>query len=383
MKITMHQVKSFIKFDFPIDKNYISTQFASTHLSMQSEFPESSTEVSRQKLISAYWFNQVAGHFAFIVGISVLLSVLLFRRLAYAQPGPVLIAALVSFPILLLFHYWPSFSSQFLPKLEMIISGYKHEKQEKIIQQLKQELKNQQEKARIEQEQIIMQFRDQLSIQQDQAENQRQQFQIQLQEKVTDQQEKARIEQEQIIMQFSDQLTIQQDQAENQRQQFQIQLQEKVTEQQAHLLKQQETIQYRFQYKIANQKEQIDQQQDSIKKCHQAQLSNFALTAIYYAFAKAAGHTSIKCSDSTASLLLKLYGVDKGSLRSNLKLICATENKRKNLAERKQTESINLGERKQTELRNRFEEAVNFFNKMGFSKGATIVTDLEKEMLGS
>lgn len=237
MKLTTQQVKSFIKFDFPVDKNYISAQFASTHLSQQLEFPECSTDVSRQKLISAYWFNQVAGHFALIVGISVLLSVLFFEKLAYAHPGPVLFAALISFPILLLFHYWPSFSSEFLPKLEMIISGYK---QEKTILQLKQEL-------------------------------------LQMKQELKDQQKKASCEQEQIIMQFREQLSIQQDQAENQRQQFQTQLQEKVTEQQAHLLKQQETIQYRFQYKIINQKEQIDHQQDSIKKCHQAQLSNFLL----------------------------------------------------------------------------------------------------------
>ena len=131
-------------------------------------------------------------------------------------------------------------------------------------------------------------------------------------------------------------------------------------------MRQQETIQNRFQQKIALQKEKIEQQQEAKKKCNQAKLSNFALTLIYYSFAKAAGSTSIENNDHTANLLLKLYGVDRGSLRTNLDLIAGSGSKKKN-----------LGERKYTEIRNRFEEAISFFNEMDFSRGVLLLKELE------
>jgi hypothetical protein len=37
----------------------------------------------------------------------------------------------------------------------------------------------------------------------------------------------------------------------------------------------------------------------------------------------------------------------------------------------------NLGERKYTEIRNRFEEAISFFNEMDFSRGVLLLKELE------
>lgn len=229
------------------------------------------------------------------------------------------------------------------------MATYQREQQQKLIQQLQQELSTFQEQARKEQEQSIEHFQKQLVAQQEQA----------------------KANKEQIIGQFQEQLTAQQMQTELQRQHFQIQLQEKLAEQQNCLQKQQESIQNRFQQKIASQKERLEHQQEAIKKCRQAQLSNFALTLIYYAFAKSAGNSFVESNDHTANLLLKLYGVDRGSLRTNLELIAGSSSKRKN-----------LGERKCTEIRNRFEEARSFFKEMDFQKGTSLLLDLEIKILG-
>jgi hypothetical protein len=322
MKELMKKAQHFLTFDAPLEMNYISTLFATTHSQYQRQIPEWGHTSTRQKLIANYWFADVLAHFAAMISLPILLSWILISHFKAGYLAVIIIVVLFYFIVMLVASYWPSFISNFLPKLEAVMSTYQHEQQQQLIRQLQKELISPQEQARKEQEQLIERFRTQLSSQQEQ----------------TDQQQ----------------------------QYFQIQLQEKLAEQQTRLLRQQEIIQNRFQQKIALQKENIEQQQEAIKKCRQAQLSNFALTLIYYAFAKTAGSTSIENDDHTANLLLKLYGVDRGSLRTNLDLIAGSGSKRKN-----------LGERKYTEIRNRFEEAISFFNEMDFSRGVLLLKELE------
>ena len=38
--------------------------------------------------------------------------------LVFVKPGVILLVSLLSFPILLFFHYWPNYQSKFLPRLE-------------------------------------------------------------------------------------------------------------------------------------------------------------------------------------------------------------------------------------------------------------------------
>jgi hypothetical protein len=350
MKEMMKKVRTFLTFDTPLEINQISKLFATTHSQYQQIIPEWGHTSTRQKLIANYWLARVSAHFAAMISLPILLSWVITRHSNAGCLAVALIVVPFCFMVMLVANYWPSFVSQFLPKLEAVMSTYQREQQQKLILQLQQELSTFQEQARKEQEQSIEHFQKQLVAQQEQA----------------------KANKDQIVGQFQEQLTAQQMQTERQRQQFQIQLQDKLTEQQTCLLKQQEAIQYRFQQKIALQKEKIEQQQEAIKKCRQAQLSNFALTLIYCAFVKAAGNNSLESNNHTANLLLKLYGVDRGSLRTNLELIAGSSSKRKN-----------LGERKCTELRNRFEEAKNFFKEMDFPKGVTFLVDLEIKMLGS
>jgi hypothetical protein len=350
MKEMMKKVRPFLTFDTPLEINHISKLFATTHSQYQHTIPEWGHTSTRQKLIANYWIASVSKHFVAMISLPILLSWVITRHYNAGCMAVVLIVVPFCFIVMLVANYWPSFVSQFLPKLEAVMSTYQREQQQKGIRQLQQELATLQEKTRKEQEQAIEKFQRQLAAQQEQA----------------------KVKQEQIIGQFQEQLTAQQAQTEQQRQQFQIQLQEKLAEQQTRLLKQQETIQTRFQQKIVLQKEKIEQQQETIKKCRQAQLSNFALTLIYYAFVKAAGNTCVESNDHTANILLRLYGVDRGSLRTNLELIVGSSCNRKN-----------LGDRKCTEIRNRFEEARDFLNEMDFPKGVSLVRDLESKILGS
>lgn len=133
MKDLVKRAKSFITFDFPLQTAYISTQFANTHKKLQAEIPGWSTTATRQKLISNYWFTYVAGHFAVMFGLPVLA---VFLCHGFGQPNfymlSVLIAGLLSYPILYLFHYRPYFSSIFLPRLETVKETYERKQIEQL-----------------------------------------------------------------------------------------------------------------------------------------------------------------------------------------------------------------------------------------------------------
>jgi hypothetical protein len=83
-----------------------------------------------------------------------------------------------------------------------------------------------------------------------------------------------------------------------------------------------------------------------LEKCRQAQLSNFALALVFYVFDKTAGMNSLQCNDQSAELLMKLLGVDPGSIKKNLAIIYSKKDK--------------LSDRKLTEIQNRFIEAYHF-----------------------
>lgn len=104
-------------------------------------------------------------------------------------------------------------------------------------------------------------------------------------------------------------------------------------------------------------------QLEHLEKCKQAQLSNLSLALIFYVFDKTSGINTLKCADQDAGLLMKLYGVDKGSLKKNLELILGKKQK--------------LQPRKYTEIQNRFNEAYTFFEELEFPKGVQLLKELE------
>jgi len=104
-------------------------------------------------------------------------------------------------------------------------------------------------------------------------------------------------------------------------------------------------------------------QMEQLEKCKQAQLSNFSLALIFYVFDKTTGINSLTATDQHASLLMQLYGVDKGSMKKNLDLIIGKKQK--------------LQPRKATEIQNRFNEAYTFFEQLNFTNGIRILKELE------
>lgn len=74
--------------------------------------------------------------------------------------------------------------------------------------------------------------------------------------------------------------------------------------------------------KLETAKDIYDRKQYPVmEKYRQAQLSNLALTLVFYAFVKSSGMNTFLCNDQSANLLMRLYGVDSGSLKKNLELI--------------------------------------------------------------
>jgi hypothetical protein len=143
MKDLVKRVNSFITFDFPLQSAYITTQFANTHRKLQTEIPEWSTTATRQKLISHYWFSYVAGHFSIMLGLPALIisPIQRFEHSTFYLFS-ILIAGLLSYPILYLFHYRPYFSSIFLPRLETIKETYERKQIEQLEKCRQSQLSN-------------------------------------------------------------------------------------------------------------------------------------------------------------------------------------------------------------------------------------------------
>jgi hypothetical protein len=105
---------------------------------------------------------------------------------------------------------------------------------------------------------------------------------------------------------------------------------------------------------------------ENLEKCRRAQLSNQALCLIFYVLDKTSGLNAVQPSEQFAGILAKLYGVDRGSLKTNLELILGSSGRR-----------ANLSDRRRTEILNRFSEAKNFLNELKFSKGIEILESIE------
>lgn len=119
--------------------------------------------------------------------------------------------------------------------------------------------------------------------------------------------------------------------------------------------------------KEAYERKQIE----NLDKCRQAQLSNFSLALFFYVISSVNKMDSLKCDDHSANLLMKLYGVDPGSMKKNLELIMGT-------AKRK-----NMSERKVTEVRNRFNETYQFLEELQFQTGIQKLKELESKFFNT
>ena len=106
------------------------------------------------------------------------------------------------------------------------------------------------------------------------------------------------------------------------------------------------------------------------EKCRQSQLSNPALCLVFHVLQKSSGMESLSADDASAATLNQLFGVDPGSLKKNLRFFFGPASGRNHLSERKQTE-----------IRNRFQEARDFFEALSFPKGIQMLQELEEKIL--
>jgi len=234
MKDTVKKMQSFVTFELPLHRDYITQQFSTTQEQFQNVVPGWSTSATRQKMIARYWFTYVPGHFALLLGIPFLLTMLFFRDFQLNYLASLFLAGGLSFIVMYLFQYRPCFGNTFLPQLE--------------------------------------------------------------------------------------------------------------------------TVKETFEKKSMEQ----------LEKCRKAQLSNPALCLIYYVFDQVTEMKALQPNDQFAGILMKLYGVDRGSIKNNLELLFGNGAKRRNLTDRKRTE-----------IQNRFAEAYKFFEELNYPQGSNLLEKLE------
>jgi hypothetical protein len=108
---------------------------------------------------------------------------------------------------------------------------------------------------------------------------------------------------------------------------------------------------------------------EDLEKCRQAQYSNLALILIFYVWNKVGNVNALNSSDQLSRLLMKVYGVDNGSLKKNLELIISRPK--------------DLSTRKLKEIQKGFEEAFSYFETLQFEKGVSALRELEITLIGT
>lgn len=91
-----------------------------------------STNATKRKVIAAYWIKYVLPHFAVLFGLPSLLMFLMPAHFNVLFLAVVFVAGLVTFPVMLLFLYWPSFHNNFLPYLETVKENFESNHLEQV-----------------------------------------------------------------------------------------------------------------------------------------------------------------------------------------------------------------------------------------------------------
>ncbi|MDF2189833.1 hypothetical protein P2H89_15445 [Paraflavitalea sp. CAU 1676] len=136
MKEIVKKAQSFMTFESQLEIGYISGLFATTHHQQQNKVPHWAVGSTRVRLISHYWFTQVLGHFGLLLILALLIVLFTSNTVELGHFPAILIAAVLSFGVLLFSQYLPRFMHDFLPKLETVTSTYQRELAQQEIAQL-------------------------------------------------------------------------------------------------------------------------------------------------------------------------------------------------------------------------------------------------------
>lgn len=116
----------------------------------------------------------------------------------------------------------------------------------------------------------------------------------------------------------------------------------------------------------ALQQKEINERIYETEKCKKAQLPNTTLVLIWYAWNKATVLDLPKNDNNYTELLTQLFGVDQRSIKSTIDLFWGSAQKRSKLQGRARTE-----------IENRFSEAYNFCEALGYENGVAYLKELE------
>jgi hypothetical protein len=120
MKEIVSRINSFLVFDVVSDTQTIRESFLTLHRSYQEAFPHWSLQATRKKVISQFWFRKALQHFVVIMMVSGAGLLLFYRQWTFPLTA-VFLATFISFIVLLMFNYAPTFYNNFLPILDTII----------------------------------------------------------------------------------------------------------------------------------------------------------------------------------------------------------------------------------------------------------------------
>jgi hypothetical protein len=121
MKDFVKMIRSFILFDLPLQVSVISNQFATTHESYQKQLAHWNFKATRRKLIANFWLRLVIYHYLVILGLAAII-ILPFTPNWNGFLLSVFLGGIICLVTLILFHYGPTYYSEFLPKLDTIIA---------------------------------------------------------------------------------------------------------------------------------------------------------------------------------------------------------------------------------------------------------------------
>lgn len=103
------KVQSFMTFELPVQKDYISEQFNHIHTSKQENHTHWSTAATYQKVIANYWFSDVIRHFILLLGIAVLSTLLFHPTFISSELLAILSSGIFHFVVMYFFVYRPCF----------------------------------------------------------------------------------------------------------------------------------------------------------------------------------------------------------------------------------------------------------------------------------
>jgi Membrane-bound metallopeptidase len=187
MRKNLKQVQSFIMFDLPVNTQHIGSLFTNTHYNHLTSIPNWSSRATRKKVIAKYWFEYVLIHFVSLIGISVIVAIPFINSIDISFLPSLWMVATISFFVLLVINYWPSYYSNFLPKLESLVDDYEKQQtiklHEKSLAQLHANLANEYEQIASQREALAAQ-REQLAAQREELTKEKEQLAAALHEQI-------------------------------------------------------------------------------------------------------------------------------------------------------------------------------------------------------